>query len=280
MPENLYQIDTRNKLPLYHLIENSLRAIISRGDVAPGEMLPPESELARSYGVSRLTVRRALDELVRENWLSRRHGVGTFVKKPARATITASKLSFTEQMKAVGRTPGSLLLEKRRLPAPPEIARLLKVEPGAFLLKLARLRLADEVPILHETAFLPLDRFPGLDQAAWQPGDSLYHILREKYGVVVTGLDHTIKPALLTGAQAAYFHVKAGLPSLISEIVAFTDAGEPVEYSLSISNGDKGEFYFRFRQIEAEERRSPKKRPASPSLPPVLQSDHEQGEKT
>lgn len=263
MPRNLYQIDTRTKLPLYHLIENNLRAIISRGDVTAGEMLPPESELARSYGVSRLTVRRALDELVRQNWLSRRHGVGTFVEKPARATITASKLSFTEQMKAVGRRPGSRLLEKSRVPAPPTLARQLKVAAGAPLLKIARLRLADEVPILHETAFLPLDRFPGLDQIKWGLEDSLYLLLREKYKVVVTGLDHTIKPALLTGEQAGYFHVRAGLPSLISEIIAFTDDGSPVEYSLSISNGDKGEFYFRFRQIEAEERRFPAKRSAS-----------------
>lgn len=263
MPRNLFQIDTRTKLPLYHLIENSLRAIISRGDIAPGEMLPPESELARSYGVSRLTVRRALDELVRENWLSRRHGVGTFVEKPARATITASKLSFTEQMKAVGRRPGSRLLEKCRIPASPDIARLLKLEPGTPLVKIVRLRLADEIPILHETAFLPLDLIPGLDQFEWDPQDSLYRLLREKYRLVVTGLDHTIKPALLTSAQAGYFHVRAGLPSLISEIVAFTDDGRPVEYSLSVSNGDKGEFYFRFRQIEAEERRSPKKRSAS-----------------
>ncbi len=260
MPRNLYQIDTRTKLPLYHLIENSLRAIISRGDVTPGEMLPPESELARSYGVSRLTVRRALDELVRQNWLSRRHGVGTFVERPARATITASKLSFTEQMKAVGRRPGSQLLEKILFPASPELARLLKVEQGSPLLKIARLRLADEVPILHETAFLPLDRFPGLDQVEWGPEVSLYQLLREKYRVVVTGLDHTIKPALLTGEQAGYFQVHAGLPSLISEIVAFSGDGSPIEYSLSVSNGDKGEFYFRFRQIEAEERRSPKKR--------------------
>ena len=263
MTRKLFQIDSESKLPLYHLIEINLRAIIARGDVAAGEMLPPESTLASSYGVSRLTVRRALDELVRQNWLSRKHGVGTFVKQPVRTTITASKLSFTEQMKTVGRKPGSRLLERSLLPAPANIARALKVAEGAPLLKIVRLRLADDVPILHEAAFLPLDRFPGLENYDWGPEDSLYRLLREKYDVVVNGLDHTIKPMLLTGEQAEYFHVQAGLPSLISEIIAFTVDGDPVEYSLSISNGDKGEFYFRFRQIEAEEGRSLEKRSAA-----------------
>jgi len=111
---------------------------------------------------------------------------------------------------------------------------------------------ADEVPILHEVAYLPLSRFPGLEKHEWAPDDSLYQLLREKYGVFVSGLDHTIKPTLLTGEQAKYFGVKAGLPALISEIVSYSSEGNPVEYSLSVSNGDKGEFYFRFRHIETE----------------------------
>jgi GntR family transcriptional regulator len=132
------------------------------------------------------------------------------------------------------------------------ISQALKLSDGSPLIKISRLRLADEVPILYEVVYLPLDRFQGLEHHEWAPDDSLYRLLREKYGVLVSGLDHTIKPTLLTREQAKCFGVKAGLPALISEIVSYSMEGNPVEYSLSVSNGDKGEFYFRFRHIEAD----------------------------
>ena len=252
MPHSHFQIDKESKLPLYHQIENNLRDLISQGELVPGQMVPSEWELAGLYGASRLTVRRALDELVRQNWLIRKHGVGTFIKQPFRATIAASKLSFTEQMKAIGRRPSSQPLGKSIVPAPKNIAILLKVTEDNALIKISRLRLADEVPVLYEVVYLSVDRFPGFENHEWGPNDSLYQLLREKYGVEISGLDHTIKPTLLTNEQAKYFKVKAGLPALISEIVAYSMTGDPVEYSLSVSNGDKGEFYFRFRHIESE----------------------------
>ena len=252
MPRSHFEIDRKSKLPLYHKIESNLRDLISQGDLVSGQMVPSEWELARIYGVSRLTVRRALDELVRQNWLSRKHGVGTFVRQPFRATIAAGKLSFTEQMKAIGRKPSSLHLKKEIVPAPARVAHALQILEGDSLLRISRLRLADEVPILYEVVHLQAARFPGLENLEWGRNDSLYQVLREIYGVVVSGLDHTIKPTLLTTAQAKHFKAHAGLPALISEIVAYSSKGDPVEFSISISNGDKGEFYFRFRHIESE----------------------------
>jgi GntR family transcriptional regulator len=248
--KTLFKIDPTSKLPLYSQIERNLKDLIARGDLASGQMLPPEWELAALYGVSRLTVRRAIDELVRQNWLSRRHGVGTFVKQPFRATIAASKLSFTEQIKATGRRPSSQLVSNRLIPAPMYIAQRLQIAEGEVLVEITRLRLADDVPILYEVACLPHRRFPGLEQHNWGAEDSLYRILHERYGVIVTGLDHTIKPALLSPKEAAHFHTEPAQPALISEIVAYAQDGTPVEYSWSVSNGDKGEFYFRFRQVE------------------------------
>jgi GntR family transcriptional regulator len=252
MSRSIFQIDQESKLPLYHKIESNLRDLIARGELMTGQMVPSEWELAGLYGVSRLTVRRALDELVRQNWLSRKHGVGTFVKQPFRATIAASKLSFTEQMKAIGRKPSSKPLKKEIVPAPSNIAHVLKIAQGDPLIRISRLRLADGVPILHEVVYLPAGKFPGFEKQEWGTNDSLYQMLREKYGIIVSGLDHTIKPTILTSEQAKYFKAKAGLPALISEIVAYSTEGDPVEFSLSVSNGDKGEFYFRFRHIDSE----------------------------
>ncbi len=250
--KEIFKIDPHSKLPLYDQIERNLRDLIINGKLNPGEMMPSEWELVDLYGVSRLTVRRALDELVRQNWLERKHGVGTFVRQPTTASISASKLSFTEQMRAIGRRPGSRLISKREIPATAKIARFLRIQEGDPIIEITRVRLADDEPILLETSCLSLERFPILTNYLWTENESLYQTLNEKYGVNVIGLDHTLKPVLLTETEAHYLQTKAGTPAILSEIVAFTKNNSPVEYVWSVSNGDKSEFYFHFQRIETE----------------------------
>jgi GntR family transcriptional regulator len=250
--KELFKIDSASKLPLYDLIERNLRDLIINGQLQPGQMVPSEWDLSELYGVSRLTVRKALEELVRQNWLERKHGVGTFVRQPTIASISASKLSFTEQMKAIGRKPESHLVDYKVIPATLKIARALRLQQGELLFEITRVRLADEIPILLETACLSQQRFPSLATRQWSENDSLYQILNEEYQVIVTGLDHTIKPVLLTETEARYLQAKAGTPALLSEIVAFTREGTPVEYAWSFSNGDQSEFYFHFQRIETD----------------------------
>ena len=250
--KELFKIDPSSKLPLYDLIERNLRDLIINGQLQPGQMVPSEWDLSALYGVSRLTVRKALEELVRQNWLERKHGVGTFVRQPTIASISASKLSFTEQMKAIGRKPESRLVEYKVIPATLKIARTLRLQEGEPLFAITRVRLADELPILLETACLSQQKFPSLATRQWSNHDSLYKILNEEYQVIVTGLDHTIKPVLLTETEARYLQAKAGTPALLSEIVAFTREGTPVEYAWSFSNGDQSEFYFHFQRVETD----------------------------
>jgi GntR family transcriptional regulator len=251
-PKALFKIDTDSKLPLYDQIERNLRDLIINGRLQPGQIMPSEWDLSALYGVSRLTVRRAVEELVRQNWLERKHGVGTFVRQPVIASIADSRLSFTEQMRAIGRKPSSKLVEQRVLPATSKMARALRLQEGDSIFEITRIRLADEVPILLETACLSHQRFPALDSRPWSGSDSLYKILGQDYGVNVTGMDHTLKPVLLTETEARYLQARPGTPALLSEIVAFTRDGTPVEYSWSFSNGDKSEFYFHFQRTESE----------------------------
>lgn len=251
-PKDLFRIDPNSKLPLYDQIERNLRDLIVNGQLQPGEMMPSEWDLSELYKVSRLTVRRALEELVRQNWLERKHGVGTFVRQPVIASIADSKLSFTEQMRAIGRKPSSHIVEQRVVAATIKIARALRIPEGASLFEIIRVRLADDIPILLETSCLSLDRFPSLATRTWSQEDSLYKILSEEYSISITGMDHTLKPVLLTETEARYLQAKAGTPALLSEIIAFSRDGNPVEYSWSYSNGDKSEFYFHFQRIETD----------------------------
>jgi GntR family transcriptional regulator len=251
-PKDLFKIDHKVKLPLYDQIEQNLRDLIINGQLKPGEAVPPEWELVDLYGVSRLTVRKALDELVRQNWLERKHGVGTFVHQPTMASIVASKLSFTEQMRAIGRKPSSKLISQRVIPATTKVSRALRIEEGESIFEITRVRLADEIPILLETTCISNARFPSLPEQDWTESQSLYKILGEEYGVVISALDHTIKPVTLTETEARHLKAKAGIPALLSEIIAYSRDGSPVEYNWSFSNGDKSEFYFHFQRIEHE----------------------------
>jgi GntR family transcriptional regulator len=246
---NLHQIriDHRSKQPLYQQIEQNLRELVVRGQLPLGQALPPETELAGLYRVNRLTIRRAVDELVRQRWLVRRRGVGTFVTRPAIAAIAPAKFSFTEEMLAIGRRPSSRPINQVSIPANQEVAWRLEIQEGDPVIELTRVRLADEEPLLLETSYLPHSRFPQLDREPLPADGSLYAYLQEEYGVSVTGMDQTLKPVLLTPEQAAHLEVQAGAPAIVSEIVAYSSTGEPVEYSWSVASGDKCEFYFRFR---------------------------------
>lgn len=250
MKNDLFKINLKSKLPLYDQIERNLRDLVINGYLEPGEAVPGEWELAKLYGVSRLTVRRALDELVRQNWLEKKHGVGTFVRQPVMASIADSKLSFTEQMRSIGREPSSKHINQQTVPATDKIARALQIEAGDPVFEITRVRLADNVPILLETACLSAARFPRLLDQDWAQNESLYKVLSDKYQVNVSALDHTIKPVALTATEARYLSAKAGIPALLSEIIAYTSQGLPVEYTWSVSNGSKSEFYFHFQRVE------------------------------
>jgi GntR family transcriptional regulator len=248
--DSLFRIDPASAVPLYDQIEHNLREMIIQGHLAPGQTIPAESNLAESYGVSRLTIRRALDDLARQNWVEKKQGVGTFVRQPITARIPACKLSFSAQMRAIGRVPSSRAIEKRQVAATLKVARALRVAEGSPVTELRRVRLADDVPILLETACLSSLRFPSLMERDWSQGQSLYEVLDSEYDVAITSLDHTIKPASLTETEAHFLGSKAGAPALLSETIAYAQDGSPVEYAWSFSNGEQGEFYFHFQHTD------------------------------
>ncbi|MGZ9234242.1 MAG: GntR family transcriptional regulator [Anaerolineales bacterium] len=250
MKKELFKVDHKSRLPLYDQIERNLRDLIVNGHLKPGMAMPGEWDLADLYSVSRLTVRRALDELVRQNWLEKKHGVGTFVRQPTMASIVASKLSFTEQMRSIGREPSSRFISQRVTAATDKIARALHLQAGDPIIEITRVRLADNVPILLETACLSTTQFPTLENHDWSRDESLYKVLNDEYGINISAMDHTIKPVTLTETEARYLKAQAGIPALLSQIAAFTPDGAPVEYSWSVSNGDKSEFYFHFQRTE------------------------------
>jgi GntR family transcriptional regulator len=248
--KDLFKINRLDKTPLYDLIEQNLRELILRGQLNIGESVPSEWELAELYGVSRLTVRNALDNLTRQGWLIRRHGVGTFVAHPNVTEITPSKLSFTEQMRAIGRKPSSRLISLQVVAADVQVANMLKLEQGEPVVEIVRLRLADGEPILLETSCLSQKRFPGLENATELTYSSLYDWLATHYQTPVAVMDQTLEPVLLSEVQAQQLETEPGTPAMLSKVLAYTNGAEPIEYSWSVTRGDQCRFYFSFRRGE------------------------------
>ena len=247
-----FQIDRREKVPLYHQIGKNIKGLIGDQTLQVGDAVPPEWDLSALYGVSRLTVRRALDELVREGLLKRRHGVGTFVADPGTTRITPSKLSFTHKMRQMGLTPDSQIVSLNVIPALPHVADHLRVVEGTPVVELVRVRLADEEPIMLETAYLVQARFPDLSAQTLTNESSLYEFLYTRYRVAVGAVEQTLEPTRLRAMEAQLLKSEPDSPAILNELVAFAADGSVFEYSRSVTRGNKCKFYFRFREEDAD----------------------------
>src|SRR5207249_5707727 len=153
--------------------------------LAVGEAIPSERQLSVDLGVSRLTVRAALDDLAREGYLIRRRGSGTFVSEPKIAQ-ELTMTSFTEDMRRRGMEPGSRTLGLEVVPAGARLGRFLHVSPSERIVVAKRLRLADRETMAIETLHVREELVPGLTRRDLD-GKSLYELLRDRFGLIIAG---------------------------------------------------------------------------------------------
>ena len=206
--DGLFKIDPTSVIPRYHQIKENLRELIENEVLPVGHVLPSERELGERYGVSRLTVRQAITELVSEGLLRRQHGVGTFVAGPKLTQMMARVMGFSERVQEAGRTPSSRQVSLEIVPAPTAIARRLNREPNLPLYKLTRLRCADGEPVMLETAYLPQERFPNLNQVDFS-NLSLYRVLAERFNCRIVEADETLEPVIMTAYEVEILQADA-----------------------------------------------------------------------
>ncbi|WP_216210170.1 GntR family transcriptional regulator [Amycolatopsis aidingensis] len=224
--------------PKYWALKQHLLDLL---DAMPaGSPIPTERALAGDFNVSRTTVRQALADLTAEGRLHRVQGKGTFAAEPKLAQRLHLS-SYTEDMRAQGREPSSKLLDIEEVPAEGEMAKLLGIRPGAKVLRLNRLRLADAEPMAIETTHLAVGRFRGLRKHI-TTGGSLYAVLREQYGVEMDRAEETIETALAGPQEAELLGADVGVPMLLLSRHSFATDGRPVEFVRSIYRGDRYKF--------------------------------------
>jgi GntR family transcriptional regulator len=229
-------------VPLHHQVYLDLRDALDRGDWKPGDQLPPERELAEGYGVSLITVRRALTDLAREHRLERARGRGTFVTRPPIALDLDAPTSFTEEIRRLGHDPATRVVTARTMAAEPAIADALHIAPGAQVVHLERLRMADGEPLLLEQVYLPEAWFPGILAGDLEHG-SLYQLLQARYGTSVVRARETLEPIAIAAREAQLLGVDPGRPALLIEGVAFDADGRAVELARSFVRGDRTRYY-------------------------------------
>ncbi len=229
-------LDARGNLPLYQQLQRALKLAIDQHILAPDDALPAERDLAAEFEVSRITVRKALDGLVAEGLLVRRQGSGNFVSARVEKNF-AMLTSFSEDMRARGRTPRSVWLKRSTGTVTPEEALTLRLSPGTPVYRFHRLRFADDAPMAIEVATVVSSALPSIDAV----NESLYEALERTGHRPVRALQR-LRAVILSTEQAELLKAKAGDPGLLVERLGSLRDGSAVEFSQSYYRGDIYDF--------------------------------------
>jgi GntR family transcriptional regulator len=206
-------------------------------DLEMGAAIPSERQLSADLGVSRLTVRAALDDLVRDGHLVRRRGSGTFVSEPKIAQ-ELTMTSFTEDMRRRGMKPASKTLSLDVVPAGAQLGRFLHVSPSEPVVVVKRLRLADRETMAIETLHVREALVPGLTGDELE-NHSFYELLRERYETVIAGGVQTIEPTVTNAEESEALGVPLHSPAFQFERFTRDGEGNVVEFVHSIYRGDR-----------------------------------------
>ncbi|HLT91995.1 MAG TPA: GntR family transcriptional regulator [Woeseiaceae bacterium] len=236
LSEILGPLDETSALPLYQQLQRALRDAIEKRVLDADDALPAERELAEDFGVSRITVRKAIDGLVSEGLLVRQHGSGTFVRP--RVEKNFSKLtSFSEDMRARGRTPRSVWLHRGTGTVTPEEALALRLSPGTPVYRFHRIRYADDAPMAIEYATIVASCLDSVDAV----DSSLYEALEKAGNRPVRALQR-LRAVLLNAEQAERLGAKENDAGLLVERLGFLADRRAVEFSQSWYRGDTYDF--------------------------------------
>ncbi len=228
---------------LYVRIKDWLRSEIEAKRYQTGDRIPTEHELMKRFGVSRATVQHAIRELVLEGWLYRVQGSGTFVARPKYRQTLSRLTSFTEDMHLLGLTPSSTLLQFQKEKADPPVAEALRIPPNSVVLRIERLRFANDEPMAINLSFLPQALVPDDLEPRSLEEQSLYSILESRYGFILSRAEQTLETALADEYAAKLLRVPVGAPLLLVEGVVFLKNGTPIEWVQIRYRGDRYKFH-------------------------------------
>lgn len=224
------KLNEKSFTPLYQQLVQEIKRAIADGTYKPNDKILTEAELGEAYNVSRVTVRRAINELSSEGYLVKKQGKGTFVAKSklSRRMIASDAKSFTDICGINGRKNSAVVTKCMHVPAQSDEINFLNLEPDAELLYIQRVLSADNEPIQVENNFFPLDRFRFLEEEDLER-ESLFKLLQNKYGIVLHGAPETTLEIAKASAQySKLLNVPVGEPLFFINAYYTGEKGEPL----------------------------------------------------
>ncbi|MFS0724347.1 UTRA domain-containing protein [Paenibacillus sp. 1P07SE] len=227
------KLDVSSQTPLYAQLKQIIKEEISRGVYKSGQKLPPESEMCDTYGVSRVTVRRAITDLVEEGFLYSQQGKGSYVQETKMKRELISVGSFSDITTASGKKPSAQILSNVIIEADEKLADIFKGREGDRVLKLHRLLYIDHSPFIIETSYFPLGLLPDLEQHI---GESLstYQILKKRYGIEPSYSEKTLEVVQSLEYEANLFRCDRGELLYRIDKISYDAEDRPLHYSQSL----------------------------------------------
>jgi len=222
---------------LYARIEEAIAAEIIQGEYRPGDQLPTEDALLQRFQVSRITVRRAIQNLVSRGLLEIRRGHGTFVLSPRIEAELTKLTGFVEDMNAAGRKATARVISQDVVAASARVAERLQLAKGTKVMRIKRVRLADGTPISFDETYLPLHLGKQIvhNDLRLQP---IFTLLEKEYGVPLVEADYELEAVIATKDVAAALQVRVGSPIFQIERTSMTTGNQPVDYEVLSYRGD------------------------------------------
>ena len=237
MPE---MIDPNDFMPRYYQLANILREAITSGKFEAHQPIPSERQLETLYSVSRTTIRQAIDLLVRQGFLYREHGRGTFVSPQKLQKGISELTSFSEDMKQRGIEPGQRILEIGYVqPSEQILAHLELPQNYDRVLRIERLRLGDDLPMGLQTSYYDLPEGQTITREDLEEQGSIYKILQEKFHLIPTEADETLEVTLATEREAELLQIEPGSPLLLIERTTYSQYRRVIEFVKILYRGDR-----------------------------------------
>lgn len=245
MLEKMPKINKSSPIPLYNQLKKMILDLIKMQELQPEDKLPSERKISKYHNISRMTVHKAIDELVQEQYLYREHGKGTFVASRVKPTVISPLVSFSEEMEKKGLSTISKLLDWKIINASSQIAAKLNLSENENVIQFERLRFVENKPFLREQVHLPQKQCPGLEKNDLE-NNSLYQILKEDYYYNLNYAEATVEPVLLKGKIAKQLKVNPETIGLLFTQVTYSDNNNPIEYTIAHYQSKEYKFKFKF----------------------------------
>ena len=235
-------IDFDSKMPLYHQLKEQIKKNILNGTYKEGDLIPSEREFSDQYNLSSTTIRRALNDLVQENFLARKAGKGTFVHIRKVKRDLRKVIGFTKNIQQMGLTPSTKVISKKITNANVYARKWLGLKKGDKIVRLERLRLADNIPMMLETRYIRADLCPGIENK--ELSSSLWKVFEEQYALKPNRHSQNMNIAVASNHAAKRLRLAVGTHIFLIKGVTYVLDNEPIECEESLYRTDKYELAF------------------------------------